>query len=139
MLAVFKELFECQYQICSMHLIDDYWTGDGVESDEASIEVDNTSCFCYRRASNAENLSNHAFGRAIDLNPLENPFVFIREDGTNEYYHANAEPYVENRDPSVPHVITREGDAYRIFTSHGFSWGGDWENPKDYQHFEKLG
>ena len=138
MIDIFTELFYCRYQICSMHLIDNYWTGDGVESDEASIEVDNTSCFCYRRATDAENLSNHAYGRAIDINPLENPFYIIRPDGSLEYYHTNAEPYLLNRDPSIPHVITEVDDAYRIFTAHGFSWGGHWSNPKDYQHFEKL-
>lgn len=138
MIDIFTELFYCRYQICSMHLIDNYWTGDGVESDEASIEVDNTSCFCYRRATDAENLSNHAYGRAIDINPLENPFYIIRPDGSLEYYHTNAEPYLLNRDPSIPHVITEADDAYRIFTAHGFSWGGNWSNPKDYQHFEKL-
>ena len=138
MIDIFTELFYCRYQICSMHLIDNYWTGDGVESDEASIEVDNTSCFCYRRATDAENLSNHAYGRAIDINPLENPFYIIRPDGSLEYYHTNAEPYLLNRDPSIPHVITEVDDAYRIFTAHGFSWGGNWSNPKDYQHFEKL-
>ena len=138
MIDIFTELFYCRYQICSMHLIDNYWTGDGVESDEASIEVDNTSCFCYRRATDAANLSNHAYGRAIDINPLENPFYIIRPDGSLEYYHTNAEPYLLNRDPSIPHVITEVDDAYRIFTAHGFSWGGNWSNPKDYQHFEKL-
>lgn len=138
MIDIFTELFYCRYQICSMHLIDNYWTGDGVESDEASIEVDNTSCFCYRRATDAANLSNHAYGRAIDINPLENPFYIIRPDGSLEYYHTNAEPYLLNRDPAIPHVITEVDDAYRIFTAHGFSWGGNWSNPKDYQHFEKL-
>ena len=138
MIDIFTELFYCRYQICSMHLIDNYWTGDGVESDEASIEVDNTSCFCYRRATDAANLSNHAYGRAIDINPQENPFYIIRPDGSLEYYHTNAEPYLLNRDPSIPHVITEVDDAYRIFTAHGFSWGGNWSNPKDYQHFEKL-
>lgn len=138
MIDIFTELFYCRYPICSMHLIDNYWTGDGVESDEASIEVDNTSCFCYRRATDAENLSNHAYGRAIDINPRENPFYIIRPDGSLEYYHTNAEPYLLNRDPAIPHVITEVDDAYRIFTAHGFSWGGSWNNPKDYQHFEKL-
>ena len=70
--------------------------------------------------------------------PLENPFYIIRPDGSLEYYHTNAEPYLLNRDPSIPHVITEADDAYRIFTAHGFSWGGNWSNPKDYQHFEKL-
>ncbi|MCR5293938.1 MAG: DUF1294 domain-containing protein [Lachnospiraceae bacterium] len=137
-IAIFYELFQKRYQICSMYLIDNYWTGDGVESDEASIEEDNTSCFNYRRATNAENLSNHAFGRAIDINPRENPFILIREDGSYEYYHENAAPYITDRTAYTPHVITQADLAYKVFTKYGFSWGGEWSNPLDYQHFEKL-
>jgi len=51
--------------------------------------------------------------------------------------HANAEAYVD-RNSGLPHVITHEDTCYRIFTDLGFTWGGDWESVKDYQHFEKT-
>lgn len=68
-LNIFRELFDIEYEIQSMRLIDDYWTGDGISSDSNSIDNNNTSAFCYRLATGGQNLSNHALGRAIDINP----------------------------------------------------------------------
>lgn len=48
----------------------------------------------------------------------------------------NANDYIK-RDTGLPHVITHEDLAYKLFAKHGFRWGGDWNNPKDYQHFDK--
>ncbi len=134
---IFYNLFLNRYQICSMYLVDEFWTGDGVESDDASIEADNTSCFNYRRATDAENLSRHAFGMAIDLNPYENPFIYVHADGTFSCDHEGSYAYIDNRSSDMPHVITHEDLAYRLFTAHGFTWGGDWSSPIDYQHFVK--
>ncbi len=136
-LDIFYNLFLNRYQIRSMYLIDEFWTGDGVESDDASIEADNTSCFCYRRATDAENLSRHAYGMAIDLNPFENPFIYVHEDGSFSCDHEGSYAYIENRSPEMPHVITHEDLAYQLFAAHGFTWGGDWSSPIDYQHFVK--
>ncbi|MCI1722765.1 MAG: M15 family metallopeptidase [Lachnospiraceae bacterium] len=137
-LQIFQELFQDGYQICQMHLVDNYWTGEGISTDEASVEADNTSCFNYRKATNSANLSNHAMGYAIDLNPMENPYVLFSDDGTATVYHSNAEPYKTNRSAAEPHVITHDDTAYQVFSEHGFSWGGDWSSLKDYQHFEKV-
>ena len=134
---IFCSLFKNRYQIYSMYLIDEFWTGDGVESDDASIAADNTSCFCYRRAANAENLSRHAYGMAIDLNPFENPFIYVHEDGSFSCDHEGSYAYIENRSADMPHVITHEDLAYQLFAAHGFRWGGDWTSPIDYQHFVK--
>ncbi|MDO4477704.1 MAG: cell wall-binding repeat-containing protein [Lachnospiraceae bacterium] len=136
-ISVFKQLYQARYQIKSMRLIDDFWTGDGLSSDEASIEADNTSCFCYRQASDAANLSNHSWGRAIDINPIENPYVYVTPQGSYST-HAASKPYVTNRDPSIPHVITTSDKAYQVLTAHGFTWGGFFPGNKDYQHFDKL-
>lgn len=132
---IFLELFEAEYEIQSMYLIDNYWTGDGASSDTASIEENNTSAFCYRSATTGSNLSNHAFGRAIDINSQQNPYVTYRS-GKPYWYHENANDYID-RESGLPHVITHEDICFQIFTAHGFEWGGDWDNPKDYQHFEK--
>ncbi|MBP3877690.1 MAG: M15 family metallopeptidase [Lachnospiraceae bacterium] len=132
-LTAFKQLFSERYQIEKMHLIDDYWQGDGDSSDHASIDVNNTSAFCYRTTTSGSSLSNHAFGCAIDINPQQNPYIY----GDGGVAHANAEAYVD-RNSGLPHVITHEDTCYRIFTDLGFTWGGDWESVKDYQHFEKT-
>ena len=80
-------------------------------------------------------MSNHAYGIAIDLNPQQNPYVSYRT-GEPVWQHENANDYID-RDAGLPHMITHEDLAYELFTQHGFEWGGDWNSPKDYQHFEK--
>lgn len=134
-LNIFRELFEAEYEIQSMFLIDNYWTGDGGTSDSASIDENNTSAFCYREITGGSNLSNHAFGRAIDINPQQNPYVSYRS-GYPVWSHDNADDYID-RDTGYEHVITHDDICYQIFTKYGFSWGGDWSTIKDYQHFEK--
>ncbi|WP_125141286.1 M15 family metallopeptidase [Clostridium transplantifaecale] len=133
--SIFTELFKAKYQIQSMYLVDNYWTGDAETSDSASIDENNTSAFCYREISGGGNLSNHAYGRAIDLNPQQNPYVSY-SSGSPRWSHSNANDYIA-RDTGLPHVITHEDLAYKLFTKRGFRWGGDWNTPKDYQHFDK--
>ena len=132
---IFKELFEAKYQIQSMYLVDNYWTGDPDTTDSASIEVNNTSAFCYREITGGGKLSNHAYGKAIDINPQQNPYVSY-STGAPKWSHQNANDYIA-RDTGLAHVITHEDLAYQLFTKYGFRWGGDWSNPKDYQHFDK--
>lgn len=134
--SIFKELFNNKYEINSMKLIDDYWQigSGGNIADNNSIEANNTSCFCYRPVTGGESISNHGYGRAIDINPQQNPYV---ENGENS--HRNADEYVNNRYVGEPHVIvaSTEDSCYSTFTKYGFTWGGNWTNPIDYQHFEK--
>ena len=79
---IFEQLCEARYEIYSMYLIDDFWVGNGTDSDTNSIDHNNTSCFCYRPATGGGNLSRHAMGLAIDLNPQQNPYVRINADGS---------------------------------------------------------
>ncbi len=133
--SVFKELFYAQYEIQSMYLVDNYWTGDPDSTDTASIDVNNTSAFCYRFATGSGNLSNHAFGCAIDINPQQNPYV-KNYGGQISTYHTNAYPYLD-RECGDPHVIVHGDYCYNVFIKNGFSWGGDWTNGIiDYQHFD---
>ncbi len=134
-LEIFQELFEHQYQIQSMYLVDNYWTGDGITSDSASIDQNNTSAFNYRQSTASAELSNHAFGRAIDINPLQNPYIWYNEDGTPDEYYRD-EKYID-RSLDDPHIIDHDDLCCRLFLERGFTWGGDWVNPIDYQHFEK--
>lgn len=133
--AIFQTLFENEYEIYSMYLIDDFWTGDGGSSDTASIDVNNTSAFCYRTVTGGSSLSNHAYGFAIDINPQQNPYVSY-SSGSPYWYHSNANDYID-RTTGYEHMITHDDLCYQLFTvQYGFEWGGDWSNPKDYQHFE---
>jgi len=123
---IFRELYQARYPIRSIRLVDDFGG-----SDEASMRADNTSCFNYRPRTGQRRLSSHARGLAVDVNPLENPFV--GRDGS--VHPAEAAPYAD-RTADFPHKIDRNDLCYRLFRAHGFSWGGAWRSVKDYQHFE---
>ncbi len=131
-LEIFKELYKNQYEIEKMRLVDDFGADDNW-----SIENNNTSAFNYRVSTlDGVTLSNHAFGCAIDINPLHNPYVTYYDWGMDTYFDVSI-PYMNREDTSLEHMINHDDLCYQLFIEHGFTWGGDWENPKDYQHFEK--
>ena len=131
LIDIFKELFRQHYPIERIQLIDEYDADD-----ERSMRANNTSCFCFRVIEGSKTLSNHARGMAIDINPLYNPCVRRRKDGTLLVQPEIGKPYV-SRTRTFLYKITHEDLAYRLFKKHGFKWGGDWKTVKDYQHFEK--
>lgn len=137
-LEIFQALFEEEYQICRMVLIDDYWTGDGEETDGVSIKNNNTSCFNYRNVPGSTKRSKHALGLAIDINPYENPYV-PTSAGVPDYSNLDEKEYyyATNRNETDAHVITSEDLVYQLFRDKGFTWGGNWKSLKDYQHFQK--
>ncbi len=132
---IFHELYLHEYQIESIRLIDDFDADD-----TASMLANNTSCFCYRTVENSNSLSNHAYGRAIDLNPFYNPYIVYGkgENGTDYISPKESEIYVD-RTQDFPHKIDEDDLACKLFKQHGFKWGGNWSTQKDYQHFEKKG
>lgn len=134
-IAIFEELFQAEYEIQSIYLIDNYWTGDADTTDSASIEENNTSCFNYREVTGGGSLSKHAYGCAIDINPQQNPYVWYASDGTLTWSHANANDYID-RTSGQAHMIVSGDICCTTFEKYGFSWGGYWSNPIDYQHFE---
>lgn len=81
-------------------------------------------------------ISNHAKGRAIDINPFYNPYITYNKDGTANISPEGSEPYAD-RTASFPYKIDENDLAYKLFKEHGFTWGGNWNSVKDYQHFEK--
>lgn len=126
LIGIFKELYEHQYAIYKIQLIDDY-AGD----DNLSMADNNTSAFNYRYMTNQKTLSNHAYGIAIDINPMQNPYVYgktVLPDGSQTFL--NREVYQQG-------MILKGDICYNAFISRGWSWGGDWQSLKDYQHFEK--
>jgi hypothetical protein len=126
LLEIFKALYEARYPIRSIRLIDDF-NGD----DEASMAADNTSCFNYRRKTGMRQLSKHALGLAVDINPFENPYV-----RSHRILPVDAVRYAD-RTQDFPHKIDQNDLCYRLFREHGFAWGGSWRSVQDYQHFEK--
>jgi len=97
-------------------------------SDEKSMLGNNTSAFNYRFIAGTKRLSNHATGRAIDINPFLNPQVF--KDRTY--------PSTAKYNPKKEGTITADLFLVKEFKKIGWAWGGEWESSKDYQHFEKL-
>lgn len=128
-LKIFKELYEADYPIEKIRLIDEYDADD-----ESSMADNNSSSFNFRFVSNTNHISNHGYGLAIDINPLYNPYI-TTVNGEQHIEPANANEYAD-RDADFDYKITKDDLAYIVFTQYGFSWGGDWKNSKDYQHFE---
>ncbi len=97
-------------------------------NDERSMAANNTSGFNYRPMTGGGKLSAHALGRAIDINPLFNPYI-----KSGVVLPAGA-----------TYNVVRPGDHRRgllhcrIFKRARVVWGGDWTSLKDYQHFEKV-
>jgi D-alanyl-D-alanine carboxypeptidase len=127
LVRVFRELYRSGFPIRRMVPVDAYGA-----SDFRSIEADNTSAFNCRAATGSSEWSHHAYGLAIDINPIENPYVL---DGRT--IHPASEPYLD-RDRERPGMLLAGGPAVRAFTDAGWYWGGKWSNPIDYQHFSKL-
>jgi peptidoglycan LD-endopeptidase CwlK len=95
--------------------------------DELSMEANNTSAFNYREKTGGGELSNHASGRAIDINTFLNPYI----------KGSLVLPHGATYDPKVSGTFTAESPIVREFLRLGWAWGGNWTSPKDYQHFEK--
>lgn len=131
LVEIFKELYDNEYQIDKIRLIDEYG-GD----DDLSCDDNNTSCFNYRVVGGTDSLSKHALGLAIDINPFQNPYITY-PNGVERISPVGSEPYAD-RTSGLPHMIL-EGDlCYNLFIEHGFTWGGHWKTLKDYQHFQKT-
>ena len=122
---VFYQLFLAAYPIEKIQLIDVYNAND-----DASCADNNSSAFNYRVVEGTDQLSQHAYGLAIDINPLYNPYV-VNGEATVE---ASA-PYVD-RSLDCEYYIDEEDLCYQLFTERGFTWGGSWSSVKDYQHFQ---
>lgn len=127
---IMYELYEAKYPIERMELIDNYKADD-----EASMAANNSSAFNYRTISGTTKLSNHSKGLAIDINPLYNPYVKT-VDGKEIISPTQGALYAD-RTINLPYLITKNDICYKIFKKYDFTWGGDWNSCKDYQHFEK--
>lgn len=130
-LDIFKQLYKAQYPIERIALIDEY---DG--DDEQSMSDNNTSAFNFRTIAGTDIVSEHGMGLAVDVNPFYNPQVKETENGV-KVSPEDAISYTD-RSGDFLYKIDHEDLCYKLFTEHGFEWGGDWETGKDYQHFEYV-
>lgn len=128
-LDAFAAIHEARFPIERIELIDRY-EGD----DNRSMAANNTSAFNCRIIPGTDQLSQHAYGLAVDLNPAVNPYMFddmtILPPGSDRFL---------DRALDVPGLIKPDGPAVKAFADIGWKWGGAWDGLKDYHHFSATG
>lgn len=128
-LKVFRRLFNFGFRIRRMRLVDAYGADD-----HRSMNADNTSAFNCREVAGRPGVwSRHAFGRAIDINPVENPYV-----SGGHVSPPRGRPFAV-RSPRRKGMIGPNTVVVRYFAAVGWEWGGFWSGEKDYQHFSASG
>jgi len=127
--SVFARLYRARFPIEQMRLV----TGADLTA-RPTGDGNNTAAFVCRAARKQTRWSAHAYGLAIDVNPVQNPFVtsdgFVR--------NTEARPYVD-RNKDLPGMIHPGDVVVRSFAAIGWEWGGNWSGGKDYMHFSLLG
>lgn len=127
-IAIFEDLLGQRYPIQRMRTVDHYPDAE----DELSMRDNNTSAFNCRAIPGSGSWSLHAYGRAVDVNPLINP----SQGSAAGLEPATAGEYLD-RTRDDPGMLRGDSPAVRAFTDRGWRWGGAWRDPVDYQHFEK--
>jgi hypothetical protein len=124
--AIFEELHALSFPIERIERID-HWDAD----DERSMAANNSSAFNFRVIQGTETLSRHALGRAVDINPVQNPWrrgARVDPDAGRSYL---------DRANVRPGMIVAQGQVVAAFERRGWSWGGDDPMSPDYHHFAK--
>jgi D-alanyl-D-alanine carboxypeptidase len=124
----FRALFQARFPIKRMQLVDVYG-GD----DDRSMAANNTSGFNCRTVEGSSSWSEHAYGRAIDINPIQNPAV---QDGR---VSPSAGGRYLDRSRRAKGLVRTDDAVVRAFAAIGWGWGGYWTSLKDYQHFSATG
>ena len=127
---VFRVALENKFPITSVIPISsDRFFKDGKwNEDDQSMLSNNTSAFNYRMVTGGKTLSKHAYGFAIDINPVQNPYI----------KGSIVLPPDAVYDTAKPGTLTYNCPVVKTFIRLGWTWGGSWESLKDYQHFEKV-
>lgn len=125
-LEIFKELYDKKFPIDKIKLIDEY-----AASDILSMSDNNTCAFNYRKIEGSNKISNHSYGIAIDINPIQNPYI-----NNNKVSPIEGKEFMDRNDKRVG-MIKKGDSCYDAFKKRGWDWGGEWKTVKDYQHFEK--
>ena len=127
-LGAFAAMFDAGFPIEKIRLVDEYGADD-----DLSMEDNNTSAFNCRRVTGGTSYSQHSFGDAIDMNPVQNPYV----RGSTVLPPAGSD-YLDRSDVRQG-MIVDPGAALDAFRAIGWEWGGEWSTLKDYQHFSANG
>jgi len=125
---VFRALYDTRFQVARIRHIDHYGADD-----DRSMAANNTSAFNCRTVAGTSTWSEHSYGTAIDINPVQNPYVV----GSSVYPPAGRD-WVDRRFVT-PGMIARNDVVWTSFHNRGWKWGGDWTSKKDYQHFSVTG
>jgi hypothetical protein len=128
-LGAMRSLYRLHFPFHQMRLVDAYGADD-----HRSMEADNTSAFNCRFVSGTSRWSEHAYGHAIDVNPVENPYA----DGDGYVSPPQGARFVD-RSQRHRGLIHADGDVVAAFAEVGWEWGGSWSWPKDFQHFSASG
>lgn len=126
--GIMGDLFELRFPIERVIPVDIYGADD-----DASMAANNTSAFNCRSVTGATGWSDHAYGEAIDLNPVANPYV------ARDVVLPPAGVGYLDRSQDLLGMIHDDDGVVRAFAARGWSWGGDWTQPVDYQHFSRSG
>lgn len=127
--AVFRRLYDRRFVIRRIHPVTVFGSDD-----DRSMAENNTSAFNCRRVTGGTGWSEHAYGTAIDINPIQNPYV--TRAGT--VLPPSGTPWAD-RSLRVPGMIHPNGIVVAAFTDVGWRWGGHWTSVKDYQHLSLTG
>ncbi len=127
-LGVFRMLYDARFPIRRMRLVEAY----GSDDDRVGL-ADDTSGFNCRYVGGTTTWSEHAYGRAVDVNPLENPYV-VNGRVSNRAYR----PFVD-RSHWRPGMVHARDKVVRAFAAIGWRWGGYWHSAVDYMHFSATG
>lgn len=130
---VFEKLYAARWPIDQMRLVDDY-AGEDAES----MAANNTSAYNCRPVAGSDSWSQHAYGAAIDLNPVQNPYV--QGSSVDPPAGRRFADLDRSAGADVPPGAIGAGDVVvEAFAGIGWEWGGDWRTAKDYQHFSASG
>ena len=128
-MGVFRALFDARFPIEQVRLVDEFGADD-----DRSMAANNTSAFNCRQATGSSRWSEHAYGKAIDINPVQNPYV----TRSGAVLPPSGSPFVD-RNPASQGLITADGPVVAAFDAIRWGWGGRWSSGKDYQHFSASG
>jgi poly-gamma-glutamate synthesis protein (capsule biosynthesis protein) len=130
--TVLRELYDARFPLQRMKLVSEY---DG--DDETAMAANNMSGFNCRTVAGTTRWSQHSFGAAIDLNPVQNPHV--TEAGVSQTAGEQCSRSGDRRAAVKASSPAGDSVVVKAFRDVGWEWGGDWSSPKDYQHFSAAG
>ncbi|MBX9693845.1 MAG: M15 family metallopeptidase [Cyanobacteria bacterium] len=126
---IFDSLLEMKFPVSSVRPVNEFGG-----QDSESMKCNNSSCFAFRQVAGTSTVSMHGYGMAIDLNPLQNPFVTFDEEAGTAVIEPSAGWQFLNRHNRKDGMVE---DVVSLFKEHGFTiWGGRWTTPIDFHHFQ---